>query len=183
MLVIRVLTAPHLPRTRPTPTPENLPGIPIPNPETGPPEAPPTAPAGRRLRSDIQKKIKRESITTTTQHPATRNAMAVTASLIFASRKKTQQQNVCVQDPTTKNSPTERREKPSPCHQAQQQHRIPRGTQNLPASPTHPPHQKKSHPQRRRMPSPLSHSPRPEALVEQLAQARILCASHAPYPS
>lgn len=58
VLVIRVLTAPHLPRTRPTPTPENLPGIPIPNPEAGPPEAPPTAPAGRRLRSDIQKKSK-----------------------------------------------------------------------------------------------------------------------------
>lgn len=58
VLVIHVLTAPHLPRTRPTPTPENLPGIPIPNPETGPPEAPPTAPAGRRLRSDIQKKSK-----------------------------------------------------------------------------------------------------------------------------
>lgn len=32
-------------------------------------------------------------------------------------------------------------------------------------------------------PLPFSHSPRPEALVEQLAQARILCASHAPYPS
>lgn len=188
VLVIRVLTAPPPSPDPPPPAPESRCRSRLRSHIS--PDAPPTASADRRLCFDIHGR-KRESITTTTQqHPATHNAMAVTTSLIFASRKKTQQQNVCVQDPTTKNCPTERREKTSPDHQTSTN--VPGDAK--PASVSHPIHhtKKRATHNAEECPPPFSLSPRLEALVEQparkkpqlaFAQARILCASHAPYPS
>jgi hypothetical protein len=99
VLAIRVFTAPHLPphwRTHPIPSPESRVRTHI-----------PAEPAGC-LCFDVQKK--RESIKP--QHPATfryiplpANAMAVTTSLIFASKKK--KSTKCAKDP--QNGPTKKR--------------------------------------------------------------------------
>lgn len=111
MLVIRILTAPHrahLPRTRPAPPRRTSPESRAPNPD---PHHPRTRPP--------YKKTKRESITTTTHNtprrPATRNAMAVTTSLIFASRRK--KSTKCVSrtgGPHQKNSPDRKKRKNVP---------------------------------------------------------------------